>query len=51
MSDESKVRWHEIINDDAKRELPFLGLYREYAEALRHREEAKRAKAYWPEAK
>lgn len=52
MADENKVRWHEIINEgEARRELPFLDLYREYADALRHRDEARRAKAYWPVTK
>ena len=54
MRDETSLKWHEIILQHQRtepRELPFLGLYREYADALKEKEAAKRAQAYWPQTK
>lgn len=49
MSDKSSVKWHEIINGaDDEAGLAFVDLYREYATALRQKETAKRADAFWP---
>ena len=45
MRDETSLKWHEIILQHQRtepRELPFLGLYREYADALKEKEAAKR---------
>jgi len=47
--DETSVKWHEIINREPEGVLPFLDLYREYAQALREREAVRRAMPFWPE--
>ena len=47
-SDKSSVTWHEIINTSDSAAMPFVDLYREYADAVREREAKKRDAAYWP---
>lgn len=49
MSDETSLKWHEIINGaQDEQALAFIELYREYAQALRGAEAARRAEGYWP---
>ncbi len=40
--------WHEVLEEKPESELPFLELYREYAEELRRRASEKAAAPYWP---
>ena len=51
MADESSVRWWEVMQQREGRDLPFADLYREYAEALREKERARKAQAFWPTPK
>lgn len=48
MSKQSPVKWHEIINEREEGGLPFLDLYREFAEAVKEREAQKVASSFWP---
>ena len=47
--EKTSIKWHEIINKNPpEKELPFLDLYREYAQALHERETARQALPFWP---
>lgn len=48
MRNPTTVKWHEIINEEKEAPLPFLELYREYADALKARDSKKKQDGYWP---
>lgn len=50
MSEKKSLKWHEIIleSEQAHEPLPFIDLFREYADAVKEREAKKKAEAFWP---